>query len=216
MTSKPPNFMNSRILFFDTETTGLPRDKRLNALLGRANWPDLVSISWIVCEGGKPVKKETHIVRPQGWNISAEVAKIHGITDEIAHERGEPLREVLHKFTTDLRTCNYIVAHNMEFDRNVLHAAYKWRLNADPREFWPYEAEVCTMVLSRDELKLPAKYPKPNDPYKLPRLDELYEATFNAKAPAGAHSADRDTEVLTAIFWERWGTYLPPKPPLPI
>ena len=207
--------MNSRIIFFDTETTGLPKDKRLNAILQRGNWPDLVSISWIVCEGGKAVKKETHIIRPQGWNIPAEVAKIHGITDEIAHERGDPLREVLHAFTTDLRTCNYIVAHNMEFDRNVVHAALKWRLDADPRVIWPYEAEVCTMVLARDELRLPAKYPKPQDPYKLPRLDELYEATFGTKAPAGAHSADRDTEVLTTIFWARWGrgTFCPPQPP---
>ncbi len=207
MTSRATLIMNSRILFFDTETTGLPKDRNLNAILQRGNWPDLVSISWIVYDGGVQVKKESHIIRPQGWNIPADAAKIHGITDEIAHEQGVSLRDVLHTFTTDLQGCKYVVAHNMEFDRNVLHAAYKWRLNADPREFWPYEAEICTMVLSRDELRLPAKYPKPNDPFKMPRLDELYEATFNAKAPAGAHSADRDTEVLVAIFLTRWGKF---------
>jgi DNA polymerase III epsilon subunit-like protein len=214
MTSRTTTFMNSRILFFDTETTGLPKDKGLNAILQRGNWPDLVSISWIVYDKGERVKKESHIIRPQGWFIPADAAKIHGITDEIANIQGEGLREVLHAFTADLRGCNYVVAHNMEFDRNVLHAAYKWRLAADPREFWPYEAEVCTMVLSRDELRLPAKYPKANDPYKLPRLDELYEATFATKAPSGAHSADRDTEVLTAIFWARWkGDILSPYTP---
>jgi DNA polymerase III epsilon subunit-like protein len=196
--------MTYRIIFFDTETTGLPKDRNINALLQRDNWPDLVSISWIVYDGEERVSKESYIIRPQGWSIPADVAKIHGITDEIAHERGESLRDVLRAFTMALRSCNYVVAHNMKFDRNVLHAAYKWRLNADPREFWSYKAEICTMILSKNELRLPSKYPKPNDPYKMPRLDELYEATFRAKAPAGAHSADRDTEVLVAIFWARW------------
>ncbi len=196
--------MAPRIIFFDTETTGLPKDRNINALLERDNWPDLVSISWIVYDGEKRVSKESYIIRPQGWSIPEDAAKIHGITNQAANERGESLRDVLRAFTMALRSCNYVVAHNMEFDRNVLHAAYKWRLNADPHEFWPYKAEICTMVLSKDELRLPSKYPKPNDLYKMPRLDELYEATFKAKAPAGAHSADRDTEVLAAIFWARW------------
>lgn len=197
--------MNSRILFFDTETTGLPKDRTLNALLQRANWPDLVSISWILYENGQRIKQQSHIIRPEGWDIPAEAARIHGITNEIAQQRGAPLRDVLAGFVADLIGCNYVVAHNMEFDRNVIHAALKWRLGADPHSFWPYSAEVCTMVLARDELKIPARYPKPGDLYKLPRLDELYEATFGSKAPAGAHSADRDTEVLTSIFWARWG-----------
>ncbi len=203
----PTNLMNSRIVFFDTETTGLPKDRTLNALLGRGNWPDLVSISWIVCDQGKQVKKESYIVKPQGWNIPEDSTRIHGIADAYAQEHGAPLREVLHKFIGDVRTANYVVAHNMEFDRNVIHAALKWRLGGDPREVWPYQAEICTMVLARDELRIPARYPKPNDPYKLPRLDELYEATFGSKAPAGAHSADRDTEVLVSIFWARWGKH---------
>jgi DNA polymerase III epsilon subunit-like protein len=200
-----------RILFFDTETTGLPKDRNLNALLSRGNWPDLVSISWMLFDccssssGPTLVRKETHIIKPQGWNIPAEAAGIHGITDEIAHERGVPLREVLLKFKQDMEGCAHIIAHNMEFDRNVLQAAYKWRLNADPNVFWPTEAEVCTMVLSQGELKLPAKWPKPGNLYKPPRLDELWVATFGEPAPVDAHSADRDVDVLQKIFWARWG-----------
>jgi hypothetical protein len=57
---------------------------------------------------------------------------------------------------------------------------------------------------SKNELKLPARYPKPWDMYKMPRLDELYEATFKEPAPAGAHRADRDVEVLEKIVWARW------------
>jgi DNA polymerase III epsilon subunit-like protein len=199
--------MAPRIIFFDTETTGLPKDRNINALLERDNWPDLVSISWIVYDGEKRVSKESHIIRPQGWSIPEDAAKIHGITNQAANERGESLRDVLRAFTMALRNCNYVVAHNMEFDRNVLHAAYKWRLNADPREFWPYKAEVCTMMVASEELKIPN--PHGYATYKWPRLDELYQITFNEPAPAGAHSADRDTEVLAAIFWARWkGRYI--------
>jgi DNA polymerase III epsilon subunit-like protein len=201
--------LGDRILFFDTETTGLPKDKHLNAMLSRGNWPDLVSISWILCEVGEagPVRlaKESHIIQPQGWFIPADSTKIHGISMDDALARGVPLTDVLQKFKEAMTGCRHIVAHNMEFDRNVMLGAYKWRLGGTP-SFWPYSAEICTMMISRDELRLPAKYPKKHDPYKLPRLDELWQATFGTAPPANAHSADRDTEVLEKIFWARWFT----------
>ena len=197
-------------LFFDTETTGLAKYKSLSALQMKGNWPDLVSICWIVYEGSERVKKEYHIIKPNGWTIPEATSRIHGITQEIAAEQGKSLDTVLESFKEDCRTVNYIVAHNMFFDRNVLFNAYAWRLETGPTTFWNAQKEICTMQKSKNEVKIPSKYGKPNDMYKYPSLDELYRATFSKDPPGNAHSADRDVEVLTEIFWKRWGKAVEP------
>jgi DNA polymerase III epsilon subunit-like protein len=191
-------------LFFDTETTGLPVNKKMGALECKGNWPDLVSISWSVYDEDVCVKRVTHIVRPDLWTIPEESIAIHKITMERAQAEGVPLAEVLEEFHADLVKCSRVVAHNMEFDKNIIFNAFAWRLGKDPRKFWLEEAEFCSLEKSKNELKLPARYPKPWDMYKMPRLDELYEATFKEPAPAGAHRADRDVEVLEKIVWARW------------
>lgn len=189
-------------LYFDTETTGLPRDKRVDALSASVNWPDLVSISWILSKGAEIVKKEYHIIRPQGWTVPAESSRIHGITQEIA-EGGKDLGEVLALFKEDLEKASRVIAHNMQFDKNVVFHAYAWRLRIDPRPFWP-SAQFCSMQKAKEEMKLPGMYPQSNDPYKMPKLDELYIDTFQESPPANAHSAIRDVEVLHKIVCERW------------
>lgn len=194
-----------RVLFFDTETTGLPKDKYTCATFSRNNWPDVVSISWQLFYHDELIRKQTFLIKPEGWVISEEVTKIHGISHEKAHEEGISLEKALALFKVDLECCDMVVAHNIEFDRNVLLNAYKWRLGMNT-VFWPYELEFCTAQKSKADLKLPSrqKVVNPKDPYKLPRLDELYEATFGEPAPKMAHTSERDVDVLQKIFWARW------------
>ena len=81
---------------FDVETTGLiargegrPTKKRL-AESNRA-FPRIVSIGWIVLSRNyHAVRKGAHIIQ-QSQPIPKDVIKIHGITDEVAAEKGQPL-----------------------------------------------------------------------------------------------------------------------------
>jgi DNA polymerase III epsilon subunit-like protein len=192
-------------LFFDTETTGLPIDRRVPALQNEVNWPQLVSLSWSVWDSsGVCVKRSSHVIRPQGWTIPAASTAIHGITHEIAEATGSALVDVLMDFRADLIDSKRIVAHNIEFDKNVVFHAFAWHLKKDPRRFWNEAAEFCSQTTAKGELKLPWPYAKPNDPYKMPGLDEVYRATFNEPAPPAAHSSARDVEVLEKIYWARW------------
>ena len=195
-------------LFFDTETTGLPIDRRVPALQNEVNWPQLVSLSWSLWNSGECVKKASHVIHPQGWTITADSIKYHGITQEYAEKNGSDLTEVLMEFRADVMRCDRIVAHNMEFDKNVVFHAFAWHLKKDPRRFWPEAAEFCSQTMAKGELKLPFAYAKAyanaSDPYKMPGLDELYTATFNEPAPPAAHSSARDVEVLEKIYWTRW------------
>ena len=107
-------------------------------------------------------------------------------------------------FKADVAGCVRLVAHNMNFDSNVMLGVYKWRLGQDPVSWWPFRAEFCTMLKTVGELKIPSGKKYPGDPFKYPKLDELWVATFGGVAPANAHSADRDVEVLAKIYWRRW------------
>ena len=194
------------VLLFDTETTGLPRRRNVSALDSPDVWPDLVSISWIVHTNGvNAPERHTYIIRPDGWTIPEESIRIHGITNERARAEGHPLAEVLSYFRRDLVTSQHVIAHNMEFDKNVILHAFKWRLGEDPLAFWDSTKEFCSMLQSKGELKIPGRWPKPHDPYKNPGLDELFRATFGGREPpSGAHSADRDVDVLYQIILGRW------------
>ncbi len=200
--------MTGRVVIFDTETNGLPLNWKRDGINEPNNWPDLVSICWMVYDNGQHKWTENYIIRPDGWTINAESTAIHGISHESAMTAGRPLAEVLDKFKMDIKGCTRLVAHNLNFDMNVMQAAYKWRLKEDPLEWWPTNAHFCTMLTATNELKIPN--PHGYASYKWPKLDELYTATFNEDAPVNAHSADRDVDVLQKIYWTRYDTLAPP------
>ncbi|MBT5975483.1 MAG: 3'-5' exonuclease, partial [Flavobacteriaceae bacterium] len=105
-------------LIFDTETTGLP--KKWNAPLSDAeNWPRCIQIAWQIHDAkGDLVRHENYLIKPDGYTIPYDSEKIHGISTALAEEQGIPLAEVLEKFHAALRTVDFVVGHNVSFDRN--------------------------------------------------------------------------------------------------
>ena len=112
------------ILIYDTETTGLPRD--WNApLTDSENWPRLVQLAWqLHMPDGQLVSRGNHIVKPDGFTIPYNSAKVHGITTERATEVGLPLAEVMEMFGRDLERAEHVMGHNIEFDVNIMGAEY--------------------------------------------------------------------------------------------
>lgn len=179
------------MLLFDTETTGLPRC-RDQAYKGPGNWPHIVSIAWIIIDSKLNIlKKEYFIIKPQ-WDIPLESIRIHGISYNRAMKEGSDLKEVLDKFWEDLGD-KPLIAHNIEFDSNVLVNAEMWDLK---RKFPQLRKLYCTMDLSRNMLKLPGNYG-----YKNPKLSELYEYVLKKKPlKEELHNSLKDTEFLYEII----------------
>jgi len=179
-----------KLLIFDTETTGLPKSREL-ATHGPNNWPHLVSIAWVIVENDKILKTDYHIVKPE-WNIPEDSTKIHGITNEKAHADGEPLIEVLRKFFSEEH--DVLVAHNMNFDYNVLVNAVLW----DARMKYPlFKRMFCTMDSMTNVMKLPAANGRG---FKPPKLIELYAYTTQKQAqPHQLHNSLYDTQLLAEI-----------------
>ena len=65
-------------LFFDTETTGLPKNWKA-PITDLENWPRLVQLAWLVYDNiGNKISTKNFIVKPSGFIISEESTKIHG------------------------------------------------------------------------------------------------------------------------------------------
>ena len=181
-------------LFFDTETTGLPKDFNAPAAADD-NWPRLVQLSWIVTTSdGQTVSTEDHIIRPEGFSIPRKAARIHGITTKVALSRGEPLKEVLEKFAKDCRRCCLCVGHNVQFDKKVAGSEF---LRAGMRDSIVFLPAADTMKSSVFWCRIPKRSGK----YKWPRLQELHKKLFGKKFD-DAHNSLCDVQATERCFWE--------------
>jgi DNA polymerase-3 subunit alpha/DNA polymerase-3 subunit epsilon len=134
-----------------------------------------------------------HVIRPDGWEIPAGAALIHGITTEMAHEAGKPLSEVLDALEITILAADRIVAHNTEFDIPVLGAEF---LRAGRRDPLAGKPRTCTMRSLTDWCKIPGPYG-----YKWPTLQELHEKLFSEKFE-DAHRAETDVLACARCYRE--------------
>ncbi|GGW55001.1 DNA polymerase III alpha subunit [Winogradskyella epiphytica] len=183
-------------LIFDTETTGLP--KRWDApITDTDNWPRCIQIAWQLHDAmGNCIEHQDFLVQPDGFNIPYDAEKIHGISTELAQEKGVPLSEVLEKFNIALSKTKFVVGQNVKFDLNIMGAEFV-RENVDnPLQELPV-LDTCTEHTA-ELCQLPGgRYGK----FKLPTLTELHQFLFN-KPFAEAHNATADVEATTRCFLE--------------
>ena len=188
-----------KILFFDTETTGLPKDRKYPAEKHKDNWPDIVSISWMLFEDEQMISTRSYIVKPDGWNIPIEATNIHGITEKSASTNGQQLSLVIADFIAAVRQSEYIVAHNIHFDLNVVNNACFWRLNRTLQVDW--KECICTAEYGKDVTKIYAKNARGGSYFRYPKLSELYEHVLRRRPMLSLHNSLNDTMLLCEVFF---------------
>ena len=185
-----------KILFFDTETTGLP--KNYNAPISDAqNWPRMVQLAFVeYYEDGTLAAKHNYIIKPEGYTIPIQTSNIHRITTERANTEGQDLRQILAIFDTAMQESAMLVAHNFDFDRNIVGAELH-RKSFDTSAFLA-KRNFCTMKNKSviDFCKISGNYG-----YKWPKLDELHRKLFKTGI-IDAHDASIDIEATAKCFWE--------------
>lgn len=181
------------LLFFDTETSGLPRSHKAPAT-DLDNWPRMVQLAWhlIDLDGNRQEAFEA-IISPEDFSIPQEAAQVHGITNERAKVEGQPLSEVLHRFLISLREADTLIAHNIAFDENVVGAELLRCFLPNPL---PSFQRQCTMLASTELCALPGRYGP-----KWPKLEELHNFLFGSGF-GGAHNALVDVEATVRCFFE--------------
>lgn len=183
------------ILFFDTETTGLPLNWK-RPVTDSENWPRLVQIAWLLFDDqGEELRERCSIVYPQNFDIPEEAAAVHGITTEMAMEKGEHVEDLLLEFEKDLNSSEVVVAHNMSFDERIYLAEM---FRAGYESCFESKTRLCTMRASTRLCAIPDRYGRG---FKWPKLSELHLKLFGEDFE-GAHDALADIRACSRCYWE--------------
>ncbi|MDC3352280.1 3'-5' exonuclease [Crocinitomicaceae bacterium] len=181
-----------KLLFFDTETTGLPKD--WNAPVHNLdNWPRLVQLAWQTYDhSGNLIEEHEYIIKPEGFSIPLEASNIHKITNTKAIDEGVELKKVLSLFKNSIEQSHLLVAHNYKYDYSIMGSELL-RNGLDNNLI--SKDHVCTMEASTDYCKIDGPYG-----YKWPKLEELYYKLFQGNF--NAHNALDDIRACAKCFWK--------------
>jgi DNA polymerase III epsilon subunit-like protein len=188
-----------KYLFFDKETTGLPKNYKA-PVTDVDNWPRLVQLAWMAYDeanGVGEIEKSwarcNVIIKPDGFTIPEDVAKLHGVTQARAMEEGKNLRMVLGDFASMIQWADKLVAHNIAFDEKIVGAEF---IRQEMPNHVNDKPHFCTMLASVDVCKIQSPYG-----FKWPKLKELHTTLFGCEF-ADQHNAAADIEATAKCFFE--------------
>lgn len=199
-----------RVMIFDVETTGLlPRDRTGIPL---TELPHILQISFVIFDTQywRVVKSvDFHINVPSTVEISPLITELTGITREKC-DSGTTILNALLEFQQEYMLCNMIVAHNIQFDREMIRVEMERNreqiLTFDTNMIFnaEYEKSVnkeiyCTMQMGRNVCKIVSLTKTGKTYFKSPKLIELYEHLFGM-SPKDLHNSLVDTYVCLRCF----------------
>ena len=122
---------HKRVMVFDTETSGLmpKRPRKGEAFPPNESYPYIMQLSYIVYNVLTNQIEETvneYVRIPDTVHVSPETVKVHGITREITEQKGKSILPLLAKFFVAYMKCDCIVAHNLQFDSELIRKEM-WR-----------------------------------------------------------------------------------------
>jgi len=217
-----------KILIFDTETTGLSITRELSyAVLDK--WPYIVQFSYLIYdnETNKVIKIRDHILKlPHSLKMSEENIKIHKITNEMSQKKGIDFEKIIEEVIKDFQYVDLIVAHNLEFDLNLLKVEMmrkimksqllvdsltvpmKTRSTSKNKKMFDSfltllitnKNYVCTMQESVDLCNI-KKTNSMGEYLKFPKLCELHQTLFQTEAK-NLHNSLNDILICFRCFYK--------------
>jgi DNA polymerase III epsilon subunit-like protein len=178
------------ILVFDTKTTGLP--KRVDASVTAVDMrPRLVQLAWVLMDTqGAVLGSASHIIRPDGFEIPADAARIHGITTERALRLGDALPDVLAEFSALVDEADLLVAHDMEPNAKVVSAEFA---RAGASHHLDDVPKYCTMKQTAAWCRVSRRGAR----WEWPTLEELHMSAVGKRYRSG-HDAASDAMACAA------------------
>ena len=179
-------------LIFDCSAIAQPKNWKA-PFSDTFSWPRMIHLSWIILDKElKPVDDYDHIIQPEGFGITSEIENRAKIDLEDIETKGAPLEDVLNGFNKSLQQVEYVFAHNLTFNENVLAAEYLRK--GISHDLFKKE-RFCLMQESTFFCKLPSK----TGGYKWPTLSELHSIIFK-KGYAPPNNARADVIAATRCF----------------
>lgn len=179
----------SLILCYDAETTGLPNWKEPSE---SPDQPHMVQLAARLVDGSSRAILSTLdvVIRPDGWEIPAEVSAIHGITTERALEIGVSESLALNLLLAMWQTGATRLAFNRQFDDRIVRIGMK-RYGYSDEDCDAFKAAPgeCAMRIAQNVMG-----------GRQPNLSAAHEALCGAPHPQ-AHSALADVDACLAVYW---------------
>lgn len=192
--------MPENILFFDTETTGLPSFK-FHPSAG--NQPACLQMGAILATpSGEILEEYQTLIQIGDKPIHPKAFEAHGITPEKANSEGVLPVEAFVKFHELSLKADFLVCHNFSFDffilRCMAHSIKEESIREliEDLEEFPYK---CTMRSTIKFCALP--FPSGRKGHKFPKLEELYQILFD-ETFEGAHDAMADVTATQRCYFE--------------
>ena len=199
-----------RILVFDVETSGLIPKDRTGVTIN--DLPYILQLTFVIFEtkGWKITRSvNTYINVAPNVPISPKITELTGITREMC-DKGISMKIALQEFAKEYMQCDIIVAHNIQFDREMIRIELERNKDSltEPqyalifdREFERHQNKFnyCTMYNGKNACKIERTDPKGEVYYKSPKLVELYEHLFHM-TPHNLHDSLIDTFVCLRCF----------------
>ena len=198
----------THILFFDTETSGLPSTISFNnyhnpSLIHFYDSSRIIEIAYIICD------KKLNIIKQESFLINNHIeihnSHIHGISQELIRKTGVSIKHMLHHLYMDLIDFNVksMIGHNVEFDKHVLLSEVfrcKDSIKTRSTDTFIFDSLfvllnnkmhfVCTMKLSKKALNL----------FKFPKLIDLYSSLYDDTEFVQTHRAMSDTILCLKVY----------------
>ncbi len=192
-----------RILVFDTETTGLPKNYK-PAEEDINNYPNVVQFGAQLLEvdidnvaDNKVLYAYKSFVQPYRdgklITIDPRAQAVHNIGIEQCKD-GDSIWNVAMLFQGLCNSADFIMCHNYTFDRNVM-VSELLRLGIAPK--YARGCQVfCTMKYSTNIMQLPSTY---EGQFKFPKLEQLFKYTTGVEMTElfGAHDALEDVKATS-------------------
>ena len=191
-----------KILVFDTETTGLPerRGGRYPLINDINKWPYIVQLSYILydLELKKMLECQDHIIKlPSNVIISKESTNIHGINRTLCNRKGICINYALEDFNSALNQADYIIAHNLSFDKRMIQVE---NIRLNNKDNFIHKYEYCTMKNNVDFCAIERIGRNGDKYFKYPTLGELYEKMFHI-IPKGTHDSMVDVLICLRCYY---------------
>lgn len=196
--------MNAVIV--DVESNGKPKNFKAS-MKDVDNWCRVAQLAFqkVSIETGQVLQEYETMIKPDGWTIpTVEELQAAGeknpyffVENNMSTERcefdGIPITEALSVLIDALNDSEYVVAHNLNFDYNVIGAEMiRANMRADKRM-----KQICTMEAATDYCKLPGRYGN----YKWPSLMETHVKLFDCEF-TGNHDALDDVRACAKCLLE--------------
>ena len=180
----------AKFIVIDTETSGLFDFAKPADAPGQ---PRMASLAMLFCDAELQLDHAYHaLIRPEGWVMDAETAKLHGLTQEKLAAEGIPVRDALGAYAEAVDWGHAVIAYNAQYDTKILRGEFRRAGLADRFET---TVNIDCMRPCVGVCKIPKAK---GGGYKFPKLIEAYRH-FYQRDPAGQHDALADAHACLAI-----------------